>query len=226
MRLTALFLVFFCLPLSAGDRKPLEEAIRAFGSDELAARQAATRTVRELLEKELAPLIKAMSAEDPEVARRAREVVEGLIPHRGEKETAAPVAVNGNWGGRQIIRLVANNGVQVWVRGQNGVWVAHKQGQKHAQRVNQFGVQGYPCTQPLLRKQLGLAAGRGYVVTKVTPGSVAKKAGLKVHDIILAIDDHPVMQISSLYKRLGELATWPNRAIRIMREGQVLTTRR
>ena len=220
MRLTALFLVSLCLPLSAGDRKPLEEAIRAFASDELAARQAATRTVRELLEKEFAPLIKAMSAEDPEVARRAREVVEGLIPHRGEKETAAPIA-----GGGQVIRLFVNNGAQFWVRGQNGVWVAHNQGQKHAHRVKLFGVQGYPCTQPLLRKQLGLAAGRGYVVAKVTRGSVAQKAGLKVHDIILAIDDQPVMQISSLYKQLGELATWPNRAIRIMREGQVLTRR-
>ncbi len=45
---------------------------------------------------------------------------------------------------------------------------------------------------PVAAEQLGLDAGMGIAVTLVTPGSVAEKAGLKVHDIIIEFGGKPV----------------------------------
>ena len=138
MRLTVLLLVLFCMPISAGDRNPLEDAIGAFASDEFAVRQGATREVRKYLAEVLAPLLSAMKSSDPEVARRARGAVEALLPGRHEEPVASGAVSKGNWG--QM--FVGGGNVQFWVRARNGFVVMHKGGQKHAKRIKDFGLQG------------------------------------------------------------------------------------
>lgn len=225
MWLTVLLLVLFCMPLSAGDRNPLEDAVGAFASDEFAVRQGATRAVREHLNKVLAPLLSAMKSEDPEVARRARGAIEGLLPSRREDPVASRAVGNANWGQMVQIIQAGNNRLRIVMNGPNGMFVVHNHGQKHVKRIKEFGLQGYPCSQALLRKQLGLAAGRGYVVQRVTRGSAARKIALLPHDIILAIDGLPVMQYDSFYKALGKQDTWLDRTIRVMRNGKVISLR-
>jgi serine protease DegQ len=45
---------------------------------------------------------------------------------------------------------------------------------------------------PELAESLGLEAARGALITKVTEGSPADKAGLKIRDVIVAINDKPI----------------------------------
>lgn len=51
-----------------------------------------------------------------------------------------------------------------------------------------------------LRHQLGLGEGVGLVVARVMPGSPADRAGLKVHDVVVAIDGAPVGDLAALMK--------------------------
>jgi membrane-associated protease RseP (regulator of RpoE activity) len=51
-----------------------------------------------------------------------------------------------------------------------------------------------------LRAQLGLAAGRGVLVTEVVAGSPAEKAGIKKYDIVLDMGDKPIDSPDTLTK--------------------------
>lgn len=49
-----------------------------------------------------------------------------------------------------------------------------------------------------LRAQLTLPDGVGLIVARVMPGSPADKAGLKMHDVVAAIDDRPAGDVAGL----------------------------
>ncbi|MCA9237500.1 MAG: PDZ domain-containing protein [Planctomycetales bacterium] len=51
-----------------------------------------------------------------------------------------------------------------------------------------IGVAGQEVTNPVLQTQLQLAADTGVIVEQVVPGSPAAKAGLRQHDIIIAVN--------------------------------------
>src|SRR5687767_893535 len=53
-----------------------------------------------------------------------------------------------------------------------------------------------------LRAQLGLIEGQGVVVTAVPEGSLGAKAGVNVHDVLLAIDGQKVGDAAGLQKLL------------------------
>lgn len=61
---------------------------------------------------------------------------------------------------------------------------------------------GAMCTpaDATLRAQLGLADGVGLVVARVMPGSPADQAGLKMHDVVVAIDGAPAIEVAGLMK--------------------------
>ena len=219
MRWMPLFLLALCLPLSAGDADVLNAAVKSFESDSGAVRQNASTAVRRYLEKELAPLIKAMKSTDPEVARRAREAITGLLPwedagdQNGVIRQAGNVFQVVNVGGRNNVRIILNNGQAVWVQNNQ---------QQHAKTIGRFGVSGYPCQQRLVRLHLGLAAGRGYVVSKVQKGSSAQKIGLLVNDIILSIDGRPVMMQHTFSALLAKQIGWLKLRIRLVRNGKLM----
>lgn len=218
MRWIPLFLLALCLPLSAGDADVLNSAVEAFRHDSVGVRESASKAVRRWLEAELAPLLKAMKSKDPEVARRARDAITGLLPwedagdENGVIRQAGNVFQVVNVAGRNNVRVIFNNGQAVWV--QNN--------QQHQKTIGRFGVQGYACQQPLLRRQLGLAAGRGYVVTGVTKGSAAQQLGLRVHDIILSIDGKPVMMPHTFSAMLAKQIGWLKLRIRLLRDGKLM----
>lgn len=64
---------------------------------------------------------------------------------------------------------------------------------------------------------------RGVMVTLVTEGSPAQKAGLQRSDAILAIDHRPVASLQDLRLYVSQLAPGTEVAIKIVRDGQPLT---
>ena len=212
-------ILILCLPLLAGDEPTLQQAIADFGSDVAAERDAASRAVRRRLEGDLAPLLEAMRAKDPEVSRRARDAIASFLPRRDVPEPAQlEQAGNVIW-----LRAFKGRNVRVVLQAGGGFGgrLVVDGADDPSEPIKKFGVDGYTVTDPLVRSQLGLGRGRGYAVNKVEPESAAEKVGLQKHDIVLRIGDTPVMQVKDVAKALGPKAKWNDLALRVLREGQV-----
>jgi len=61
----------------------------------------------------------------------------------------------------------------------------------HVQRVA-IGAKAQNIT-PMLAEGLGLPRSWGAIISDTLPGGMAEAAGLQVQDIVLAIDDHPIL---------------------------------
>ncbi|HXS73895.1 MAG TPA: DegQ family serine endoprotease [Rhodanobacteraceae bacterium] len=89
-----------------------------------------------------------------------------------------------------------------------------------------IGVQVQDVTADIAKAQnLKLSSTRGALVADVTPGSGAEKAGIKVGDVILAFDGHPVDTASDLPPLVG--ATTPNSeaTLQISRDGKLMNVK-
>ena len=209
------------LPLLAGDGAPLAEAVRAFESDHPARRDAASRIVQELPQERLAPLIEALRSDDPEVRSRARQSLEAFLPARPssaeeEEHQAGAIVLRGNRQNRVVVRLVQGNGQQL--KNVNGRLVPDNA----YERLKEFGADGEAAADPTLRRHLRLAAGRGFLVTDVKEDSRAWRLGLRAEDIVLRIDDAPVMTPEDVEGALGEeKEAWMKKTFRILRDGEL-----
>ena len=95
MRGPCLVLLFaLCLPLQAGDPADLNSAVEMFRSPRPAVRAEGSRLADKQLRKLLAPLLKAMKDQDPEVRRRVREAILGLVPNHGREPETQKERVN------------------------------------------------------------------------------------------------------------------------------------
>ncbi|WP_165249463.1 PDZ domain-containing protein [Paludisphaera soli] len=74
---------------------------------------------------------------------------------------------------------------------------------------------------PILRDQLDLPADRGLSVVGLVDDGPAAKSGLKVHDVILALDGEPVADAAGLVGRVGKSAAKPLN-FEILRGGEKL----
>jgi Do/DeqQ family serine protease len=72
---------------------------------------------------------------------------------------------------------------------------------------------------PALAESLGVAAGRGVVVTRVDADGPGARAGLAVGDVITALDDQPVRLLRELRNIEGLLPVGTDVAVAIVREG-------
>ncbi|MCG8586424.1 MAG: PDZ domain-containing protein [Pirellulales bacterium] len=84
-----------------------------------------------------------------------------------------------------------------------------------------IGVHCYPAS-PVLRAQLGLGEGEGVVVGHVMKDSPADKAGLKKHDLLLAVGDEKLsnqMQLAKAVEKAGDKAV----TLKYMRAGKEKT---
>lgn len=83
-----------------------------------------------------------------------------------------------------------------------------------------FGVEAGEVS-PLLRAQLNVPEGRGFVVTRVAPGSLAEKAGIEQWDLVLSAGGKPVRGpaevLGALERNEGDLA------LEIVRRGERTT---
>lgn len=218
------FLLLLLLPLSAGETDRLARAVARFNSDYAAERDAASQTVRELLQAELGPLLAALKSDDPEVSRRARRAIASLLPPGREEQEAAERSAAG--GGNMIIGFggAANRQFRVIVKQGKGGQIMFLQGgdQKQNEALRKFGLEGDSIDDTLVRRQLQLAAGRGFGVTKVLAGTSAARLGLKAYDIILSIGDRPVQRLDKVLQALGKKEAWGDLRMTILRVGKVV----
>ena len=72
-------------------------------------------------------------------------------------------------------------------------------------------------------KQLGIPEGQGALIASIMPASPAEKAGLKVEDVVTAIDGKPVSDPASLRNRTFTLEAGTSVPVQIYRAGQEQT---
>jgi serine protease Do len=72
-------------------------------------------------------------------------------------------------------------------------------------------------------KTLGLPSTSGALVMSVSPGSSADKADIKVQDVILAYNGHPIDQTSDLPLLVGNTKPGTTAEVKLFREGKTLT---
>ncbi len=89
-----------------------------------------------------------------------------------------------------------------------------------------IGLQGLPINSAALRTQLQLADDVGVLVENVVPGSPAQKAGLRQHDVIIAVNGDPINDLAALQKVVADGAKKPIelKVIRLAQETKVAVT--
>ncbi|MDH5357665.1 MAG: DegQ family serine endoprotease [Gammaproteobacteria bacterium] len=85
-----------------------------------------------------------------------------------------------------------------------------------------LGVQMQDIT-PDLAKAFDISSSHGAVVTRVQPGSAADEAGLKVGDVITAVDNNKLINADSLRNTIGLLMVGETIKIDILRNGKPKT---
>lgn len=76
---------------------------------------------------------------------------------------------------------------------------------------------------PDLAAAFDIETNRGAVITHVSPGTAADKAGLKVGDVITAINGEPLINIANLRNTIGLLMVGQTLKMDILRDGQKMT---
>ncbi len=87
-----------------------------------------------------------------------------------------------------------------------------------------IGLGGAPIQDPALRTQLQLADDVGVLVASVVPKSPADKAGLRQHDIIVAVNGEPIANIQGLQKVIADNGKKPIE-LKIIRLGKEQTVK-
>jgi len=67
-----------------------------------------------------------------------------------------------------------------------------------------LGIEGGPLDSPILRTHLQLADDVGVVIRQVVPGSPAEKAGLKQHDILIAVGGEQITDMGTLQQAVAD----------------------
>jgi Do/DeqQ family serine protease len=76
---------------------------------------------------------------------------------------------------------------------------------------------------PDLAQHLGINASQGALVTQVTPGSEAEKAGVKVNDVITSVDGSPVTSAADISNSIGVMRVGSKVTLGILRNGKPMT---
>ena len=84
-----------------------------------------------------------------------------------------------------------------------------------------LGISIRPIT-PAIRAQLQIPKGEGVVIGGVKPGSPAEKAGLSPQDILLAIDNKPIVSVSDLSTALTSKKSGETLRLTVLRKGETL----
>src|SRR5690606_15066381 len=71
-----------------------------------------------------------------------------------------------------------------------------------------------------LAESFSLKSPNGALVSSVTPGSAAEKAGLRAGDVVLALDGEPIERSGDLSARIGMAAPGDRVSLQIVREGK------
>jgi Do/DeqQ family serine protease len=91
-------------------------------------------------------------------------------------------------------------------------------------RRGRLGVTTQDLT-PDLAKQLGVAATEGALVAGVEKDSAAEKAGLRLKDVVVAVNDRPVRASSELRNRIGLVPIGEEVEMTVLRDGRTIKVR-
>ena len=205
-------LITLCLPLQAGDPADLDSAVEMFRSPHPAVRAEGTKIADGELRKLLAPLLKAMKDPDPEVRRRVREAILGLVPHHGHEPEREPDLVNA----RVFIKWAkfVNKGKFV-IQNKNIRFVFwNGKIQTAAAVVGKFGVTG----KFIIRVA---NAGRRLRITQVLKGSAAEQAGLLKGDTILSVNGTALSNYEVFLKALDPRRGWSGAKLKVARGARI-----
>jgi len=89
-------------------------------------------------------------------------------------------------------------------------------------RRGQLGVMVQDVT-PDLAKAFGIKRRDGAVIAQVAKGSAAEKAGLKVGDVVIAINGNPVTRSADLRNAVGMLRVGEKVSLKLIRNGRIRT---
>jgi len=76
---------------------------------------------------------------------------------------------------------------------------------------------------PELAESLGLADMHGALVSGVEPGGPADRAGIKVQDVIVAFNGHPVVDSNALRNRVASFKPGTSAEVKVLRDGKTQT---
>ncbi len=217
-------LITLCLPLQAGDPADLRQAVEMFRSPHPAVRAEGTKIADRELRKLLAPLLKAMKDPDPEVRRRVREAILGLVPHHGREPETQKAPANRpalvQFQAIKFFQLQVNKRMpplfQMPLQQKNLFYVYTQfvtQNQKAAKVVGKFGVTG---------KFVKVAnAVRGLRVDQVRKGSAAEQAGILKGDTILSVNGTALLSYEVFVKALDPRRGWSGAKLKVMRGARI-----
>ena len=230
--------LLFSLTLSAGDREPFSDCIRQWRGAQQAEREAGSAHASRELRRILAPLLRAMEDEDPEVRRRARDAILALVPGELRKQQQVDSQAV------QQIRLVNGQILQVQggqLRAAARLMRNAQKAQAQLQRAN-WGNRKFWNGQRILvaprqpaadevRKRLGVHARTaraarpyqgGVLVTRVEVGSRAAKLGLVANDVIVEVDGEAVKSPGELAALVAKRPDWSRASVTILRRNRVV----
>jgi C-terminal processing protease CtpA/Prc len=211
--------LLICLPLRAGDRSPLQEAVELFASPDAGKRAAGSQMADRELRRLLAPLLEAMETNDPEVRRRARRAILALVPEAREREEPRPDVA------ALRARFLAAAGVrQVQLVQAVQVRLEKKHDKLRAREVRRllarFGIEAQLFRGVIVIGPATIAG--GYRVLKVDDRSHAAHAGLRPGDFILRVQDKPARSPAALLAALGPKPDWTKVRFDVLRRGELL----
>jgi Do/DeqQ family serine protease len=76
---------------------------------------------------------------------------------------------------------------------------------------------------PELAKPLGINVNQGAIVSQVTPGSEAEKAGIKANDVITSVNGSPVTGSADVSNAIGVMRVGSKVTLGILRDGKPMT---
>jgi len=211
--------LLICLPLRAGDRSPLREAVELFASPDAGKRAAGSQMAERELRRLLAPLLEAMETEDPEVRRRARRAILALVPEAREREAPRPSAAAAR--ARPLAGVVVKRVQAVAIQ------LERKRDKIDAQAVRRllarFGVEAELFRGVIMIGHATITG--GYHVKKVSSRSHAAHVGLRPGDFILRVQGKPARSPAHLLEALGTDPDWTKVRLEVLRRGELLELR-
>ncbi len=225
------------VPSLAADETSLRKAVRLFHSTDAAAREHGSRTADGALRKLLAPLLRALEDKDPEVRRRARRAILGLVPGELEKEQqrAQPPQQLGQ---QQVLLQVLQGQARRFGAEANQVRaraklalanqlhlrllvdvqrVMRREEAKSRKLIHQFGLRTQQFNGIVAQKH-----SVGFQVVKVTQHSRAARLGLVKNDIVVRVNRTDVKTLLQFGAALGPRKGWDRLRLRILRRGEWL----
>ena len=120
--------------------------------------------------------------------------------------------------------IAVAQGIGFAVPSETAVWVLSELLAHGRVRRVTLGIAGStePLPKPVARR-LGLTQPSGVRVRDVAADGLGARAGLRKHDVIVAVDDQPTPHVDALHRHLGSNSVGTTLALKLLRDGRVLT---